>query len=167
MSRVKSAFYARMSVTTSADPFELALPDTNTDAAFREKRILPSKLLLAYTYGAAAVERWGHNWKEILSKKARPNLRRPAIPQRSSMGPSRIINDRNVAIEKCEAHGTNASSTDVPGSAGGPGGAIEEYDAMDFVAFCWYNTHAAQERREQSEQAFQERISTWLSGVSI
>ncbi|KAI0266161.1 hypothetical protein BC834DRAFT_843212 [Gloeopeniophorella convolvens] len=121
------------------------------DAAFRKRNTdnLPSKLLLAYVYGATAVVRWGHNWEEVLSGDARRPFR-PPTPQVPAMDPNR----------------TNAGGADALGDAGG-GVTEERYDAMDLVAYFWYNTLAARERREQSERAFQEKIHTWLSEASV
>ncbi|KAI0266140.1 hypothetical protein BC834DRAFT_875637 [Gloeopeniophorella convolvens] len=139
-------------------------PAPNRDAAFRKvdelPSKLPSKLLLSYTYGAAAVERWGRNWGKILSKEARPDLKRPAIVQLPNVGSSRTLDGCSVTVRR-EA---DAGGTDASGSAGSQ--VIEQYDAMDLVAYFWYNTPAARERREQSEQAFRGNIDSWRSGVT-
>ncbi|KAI0266180.1 hypothetical protein BC834DRAFT_875782 [Gloeopeniophorella convolvens] len=125
----------------------------DTDAAFHQKDELPSKLLLAYAYGATAMERWGSNWEKFLSKEARPDLERPAV-QVPNVGFSRTFDGCSGTFKR-EA---NAGSAE--------GEVAEGYDAMDLVAYFWYNTPAARECRAQFKQTFQEKIDSWRSGVT-
>lgn len=112
--------------------------DNNTDAAFVENsgHPKPSSRLLAYHYGAAAVHRWGHNWREFLSKSNRPDLPQPKV-----IPPPRVPRERNMDD-------------------------VENYDIFDFMLRLTVNSPYARERRRVAEEEANERINTWIDQVS-
>ncbi|KAF9506089.1 hypothetical protein BS47DRAFT_1399804 [Hydnum rufescens UP504] len=77
------------------DKYMFLITPNNLDATFIQstKKRKPSRLLLHYNYGAAAVKRWGHGLEALDSQL---NPARPAGP----MGAPRTVRDRGVTIQE-------------------------------------------------------------------
>jgi hypothetical protein len=127
----------------------------------------PADLLLHYNYGAAAVKQWGKNTSVLTN---RPDIPRP-VPVPAPMGPTRVKDDRNIAIQKQAA----AMSQGGQGSGSernrdeGPAGDLEEqdrWDEDDVMLFFWGNSKAALDRHAQKKQERTEYLEDWRAGVT-
>ncbi|KAF8345096.1 hypothetical protein F5887DRAFT_229408 [Amanita rubescens] len=125
----------------------MALVPNNSDATFkkRTRKQKPSDLLLHYTYGAAAVQNWGHS-ADVLQRLANPPRPVPA-----PTGPSSTIQNR-VATTACKNSGAGT-------------GTGQEMDADDMVLFFWGNTRAAKERHHKKINKNSRRIEAWRGSV--
>lgn len=147
---------------------ERYLASNNANAAFKNnaEEDEPSAVLLHYTYGSRAVNAWGKGI-EVLTKLAKPPRPSQTV---AAMGPSRRINDRNVAINKRD------KARELDGAAGGnftagtgTGGLVKsEGDTLDgdeVMLFFWANSKDARERRVQQTKENARRMESWRNGV--
>jgi len=143
----------------------------NSDAAFikHTRKPKPSKLLLHYNYGAAAVKCWGRG-TQVLTEYANPP--RPSVPVPAPMGPSRISNDRTTTVRKLNvaraADGGNAQ----PGTRKGAEESVDSegralMDEDEVMLFFWGNTPAAKQRHLKRVQEETERMGRWRGDILV
>ena len=148
---------------TNPDAWDIALLPNNLDAAFKtgSRKPKPSDLLLHYTYGCAAVKRWGMN-VDILKNLANPPRPTPRA--------SKSVHDRTTAIEKRKASRTRGVRTGKATARAGAGGMVESegqvsWDEDDVVLFFWGNTPAAKERHRKKVQETTQHLEEWRENV--
>ena len=155
---------------TEADPERIRfVAENNTDAAFKRntRELTPSDLLLHYTYGAAAVKRWGRGL-EVLQGRA--NLPRPPIPTPAPMGPEKVRHHRSIAINKREAaqradQGGSDAARDRRGEMLDAEEEHAEWDEDDVMLFLWGNTPAAVERHRKKQNERIQKMEQWRQAV--
>ena len=140
---------------TNPDAWDIALLPNNLDAAFktRSRKPKPSDLLLHYTYGCAAVKRWGIN-VDILKNFANPPRPTPRA--------SKSVHDRTTAIEKRKA---SRKATARAGAGEMESEAQVSWDEDDVVLFLWGNTPAAKERHRKKVQETTQHLEEWRENV--
>ena len=143
----------------------------NSDATFKKatKKAKPSDVLLHYTYGAAAVRRWGRG-TEILTKLATPP--RPQMPVPAPSGPKRTIHDRDATVRKCskgQSTGENGAGSSTAGDE--TGGLVESegqviWDEDEVMLFFWGNSKAAKQRHLKKVGENTQRLEQWRDSVA-
>jgi len=139
------------------DRIALLVTPSNVDATFKKytRKPKPSALLLHYNYGAAAVNRWGHG-KEVLKNNANPA--HPRTAEKVLLGPSKVVHDRSIAINKRKAtRGANEAGSTNTATGDQPSEMVElrdqtGWDADEIVLFFWGNSPAAMERHRKKEE---------------
>ncbi|KAF8313720.1 uncharacterized protein EI90DRAFT_3159633 [Cantharellus anzutake] len=145
----------------------------NKDACFlRGTLSKPSSLILHYNYGAAVVKLWGCH-AHLLSK--RNNIPRPEVQVDHQLsGPSRMVHDRNIAIQK-RVHDGNGGGTAPGGVTEGaevdmvetmePLVGYKGWDEDDWMLFLWSKTPAGCKYFCAAEEEFTSRVTEWVDEV--
>ena len=153
-------------------PADTNMIPNNSDATFKKatKKAKLSDLLLHYTYGAAAVRRWGRG-TEILTKLATPP--RPQVPVPAPVGPKRtIVHDRDATVRKrykSQSTGETGAGSSMAGAE--TGGLVESegqviWDDDEVMLFFWGNSEAAKQRHLKKVGENTQDLEQWRDGVA-
>ena len=143
----------------------------NSDATFKKatKKAKPSDVLLHYTYGAAAVRRWGRGTK-IPMKLATPP--RPQVRVPAPAGPKRATHDKDTTVRK-RFKGQRTGETGAGSSLAGTetGGLVESegqviWDEDEVMLFFWGNSKAAKQRHLKKVGENTQRLEQWRDSVA-
>ena len=143
----------------------------NSDATFKKasKNAKPSDLLLHYTYGAAAVRRWGRG-TEILTKLATPP--RPQVRVPAPAGLKRTIHDKGATVRKRSKGQSTAENGAGSSTAGAETAGLVEsegqviWDEDEVMLFFWGNSEAAKERHLKKVRENTQRLEQWRGDVA-
>ena len=152
-------------------PADTNMIPNNSDSTFKKgtKKPKPSDLLLHYTYGAAAVRRWGRGTK-ILMKLATPP--RPQVRVPAPAGPKRATHDKDTTVRK-RFKGQRTGETGAGSSLAGTetGGLVESegqviWDEDEVMLFFWGNSKAAKQRHLKKVGENTQRLEQWRDSVA-
>ncbi|KAI9567886.1 hypothetical protein HD554DRAFT_2314559 [Boletus coccyginus] len=145
------------------DPELLHSFPNNADAAFvSHDKPKPSDLLLHYSYGAAAVTKWGRNHAILNS---RPGLPRPTTV---TLSPTKSIDNRQITTAELVAARDKEVQLQPAGNEGGMDSTKSEqpvWDEDDVMLFFWGNSIPSMERHAEKERERKETIEKWRIGV--
>ncbi len=142
----------------------------NSDAAFKKyasRFKKPSALLLHYTYGATAVQLWGHRL-DLLEDLVELH---PSTPVPHPAALPKQIHDRKIAIDKrkSDAQAEDEASKAAAGKTSKCKTRDEgeaAWDEDDAMLFFWGNSRAAKERYIRTSEEQRQKVEQWKRGIA-